>query len=125
MQNNVVYPHYIELLLGLPPGSPKSVETQIDLIFGILTEEPDSQANAPSEETAAPAAPTQLRVEPQATPGEGSVVYAWKEGREAAARPDSARIKQLEMENLHLKQLIGSLTLEKKILLEKLQEKSS
>jgi AcrR family transcriptional regulator len=125
VQNNVVYPHYVELLLGLPSGSPKSVETQVDLIFRILTEDPDSRADAPSEAAPAVATPAEQRAEIQAATSEGSVVYAWKDGREAASRPDNTRIKQLEMENLHLKQLIGSLTLEKKILLEKLQEKSS
>ena len=36
------------------------------------------------------------------------------------ARRDGARTKQLEIENLHLKQLIGNLSLEKKLLLERL-----
>ncbi len=47
-----------------------------------------------------------------------TVVYAWKENREGA--PEAARVKQLEIENLHLKQLIGNLSLEKKLLLERL-----
>src|SRR5918994_3191037 len=41
VQNNVVYPYYIELALGLPAGSPKSVETQVDLAFAILTQKLD------------------------------------------------------------------------------------
>jgi hypothetical protein len=49
-------------------------------------------------------------------------VYAWKDGRDGATRSESTRTKQLEIENLHLKQLVGSLSLEKKILLEVLQE---
>ena len=47
-----------------------------------------------------------------------TVVYAWKDGREGS--PEAARIKQLEIENLHLKQLVGNLSLEKKVLLERL-----
>ena len=31
IQNNIVYPYYIELTLGIPANSPKSVETQVDL----------------------------------------------------------------------------------------------
>ena len=42
VQNNVVYPYYIELALGLPAGSPKSVETQVDLAFAILTQKLDA-----------------------------------------------------------------------------------
>ncbi len=33
---------------------------------------------------------------------------------------DGTRSKQLEIENLHLKQLVGSLSLEKKLLLDRL-----
>ena len=51
-------------------------------------------------------------------PPPDTVVYAWKESREGA--PEATRVKQLEIENLHLKQLIGNLSLEKKLLLERL-----
>ena len=37
VQNNVVYPYYVELALGAPAGSPKSVERQVDLLFAVLT----------------------------------------------------------------------------------------
>ncbi len=52
-----------------------------------------------------------------------SVVYAWKDGREPAGRTEQNRTKQLEIENLHLKQLVGSLSLEKKVLLEMLERR--
>ena len=111
MQNNVVYPYYVELTIGLPAGSAKSVERQCDLLFKILTEHVDAQADAPAPLPAARAA------EP-ATPSD-SVVYAWKQGKDGA--PEAARVKQLEIENLHLKQLVGNLSLEKKLLLERLE----
>ena len=51
-------------------------------------------------------------------PQNETVVHAWKEHKATAA--DGTRVKQLEIENLHLKQLIGNLSLEKKLLLERL-----
>jgi AcrR family transcriptional regulator len=116
VQNNLVYTHYLELALGLPAGSPKSVEHQVDLVFGILTEKHATTAG----ELAAPSA-VPLRAARAAEPPASStdtVVYAWKDGREGS--PEAARVKQLEIENLHLKQLIGNLSLEKKLLLERL-----
>lgn len=38
VQVNVVYPYYVELLIGHPCGSPESIETQVDLAFRILTD---------------------------------------------------------------------------------------
>jgi hypothetical protein len=96
----------------LPEGSPKSLERQVDLVFAILTERADApQAEAPSG-ASAPAVP---RAE--------TVVYAWGGGDEAL--PEASRLKQLEIENLHLKQLVGSLSLEKKVLLERLSRGES
>jgi TetR/AcrR family transcriptional regulator len=111
VQNNVVYPYYVELTLGLPEGSAKSVERQVDLLFEILTER-----NSPTTTQEVPA----TRAEPPAEPlqRDDTVVYAWKDRGEAST--ESSRIKQLELENLHLKQLVGNLSLEKKLLLERL-----
>ena len=50
VQNNVVYPYFVELALGLPAGSPKSVETQVDLMFAILTEKLDAATDEPVAE---------------------------------------------------------------------------
>jgi hypothetical protein len=88
------------------------VERQVDLVFAILTEklaEPNGDPRAPQVES------------PRAAKAGGAgetVVYAWKENKEASA--DGARSKQLEIENLHLKQLVGNLSLEKKLLLDRL-----
>ena len=38
VQNNVVYPYYVELALGVPAGSPNSVESEVDLVFACLSE---------------------------------------------------------------------------------------
>jgi TetR/AcrR family transcriptional regulator len=110
VQNNVVYPYYIELTLGLPAGSPKSIERQVDLLFAVLTERRAEASARPGAEpmpcSAAMAAPAD------------TVVYAWNETGEGLV--DAGRAKQLEIENLHLKQLVGSLSLEKKLLLDRL-----
>jgi len=113
VQNNVVYPYYVELALGAPAGSPKSVERQVDLLFAILTEKREAAMDnaAAVDEPATPPAPS----EPASSE---TVVYAWKEREEGGSA--GARSKQLEIENLHLKQLVGNLSLEKKLLLERL-----
>jgi AcrR family transcriptional regulator len=115
VQNNLVYPHFVELALGLAAGSPKSVERQVDLVFGMLTERLDTSAAA-----VAPSLPPvrAARSVELPAPTTETVVYAWKDARDGTA--DGARVKQLEIENLHLKQLIGNLSLEKKLLLERL-----
>jgi TetR/AcrR family transcriptional regulator len=110
VQNNVVYPYYVELTLGLPEGSAKSVERQVDLLFEILTERNSAAASEAATGRAEPAA--------EPPPRDDTVVYAWKDRAETGA--ESNRIKQLELENLHLKQLVGNLSLEKKLLLERL-----
>jgi len=110
VQNNVVYPYYVELTLGLPAGSPKSVERQVDLLFAVLTERRAEMPQATETQRAKAAAAA-------AAPGD-TVVYAWRESKESLV--DGARVKQLETENLHLKQLVGSLSLEKKLLLDRL-----
>ena len=101
VHNNVVYPYYVELMLGLPAGSPKSVERQVDLMFKILTERLEI---AVGDGAAPPSGPSRS-----------------SEPANAAASPsETARVNELEIENLHLKQLIGNLSLEKKLLLERL-----
>jgi AcrR family transcriptional regulator len=121
IQNNVVYPHFLELVLGLPAGSAKSVETQIDLIFRVLTA--DDRASEPSGDDAPFQDPAPESGSAEREPG--TVVYAWKDGREPSARTEQSRLKQLEVENLHLKQLVGSLSLEKKVLLEMLERRAA
>lgn len=109
---NVASPDFVEYTLGLPPSSPKAIEQQVDLAFAILTEKLDAQAPT-TEPLASP-----MHAARTAEPAPGTVVYAWKENKDGA--PEASRIKQLEMENLHLKQLIGNLSLEKQLLLERL-----
>jgi len=111
VQNNVVYPYYVELALGLPAGSAKSVERQVDLVFAILTERLETRVGEPG---ARPPAPLRAVKADAAV----AVIHAWKDTKDGA--PEGARVKQLEVENLHLKQLVGNLSLEKKLLLERL-----
>jgi AcrR family transcriptional regulator len=117
VQNNLVYTHYLELALGLPAGSPKSVERQVDLMFGILTERADAAAGDVTASASLPLRRATQGSEPPVSTTD-TVVYAWKDKRDGGS--EVARVKQLEIENLHLKQLIGNLSLEKKLLLERL-----
>jgi AcrR family transcriptional regulator len=107
---NVASPDFVEYTLALPPGSPKAIEQQVDLAFAILTEKLDPAVSSVEP----PDAP--VRAARAAAPAAGTVVYAWKDG----GASEASRVKQLEMENLHLKQLIGNLSLEKQLLLERL-----
>lgn len=122
IQNNVVYPYYIELTLGIPANSPKSVETQVDLLFGVLTAEPDVETEAPRVVELAAAAPEAALALPLADAGEDAAVhtavYAWEDAKELS--PERNRIKQLEHENTNLRQLVGGLSLDKKLLLDRI-----
>jgi TetR/AcrR family transcriptional regulator len=114
VQNNVVNPYHVELLLGVPTGSPKSVERQVDLLFGILVDDANEDGTTPANlvTTESDAA------EPASGSARSAVVYDWGDAKELT--PTANRLKQLEYENLQLKQLVGSLSLEKKVLLDRL-----
>ena len=114
---NVTSTELIHAVLGLPPDSPKAVETQIDLIYAILTE-PLAQTAAEEPRPQTTATPTSEKKSAATRPE--VVVYPWREAHEAAG--DASRVKQLEAENQQLKQLIGNLSLEKKLLLDRLTE---
>ena len=85
-------------------------------MFEILTEklEPAVGASCGAADRAAALGQAATAAAPLAR--DGGVCLEGKRGR----RPRGARVKQLEIENLHLKQLIGNLSLEKKLLLERL-----
>jgi AcrR family transcriptional regulator len=111
VQNNLAFPYYVELLLGIPTGTAKSIERQVDLVYEILVADPD-----PADE----AAGTSIG-EPRgddAADGATAVVYAWDNAQQLT--PDGNRIKQLELENSRLKHLVGNLALEKQLLLDRL-----
>ena len=112
VQNNVVNPYYVELLLSTPTGSPKSVERQVDLLFSTFVEGADEQGGAVPAQPVTTDEPTGEASAPSA------VVYDWGDAKELS--PAANRLKQLEHENLQLKQLVGSLSLEKKLLLDRL-----
>jgi AcrR family transcriptional regulator len=122
IQNNVVYPYYIELTLGIPATSAKFVETQVDLLFSVLTEEPDAERDAAREAVVADvvaAPPVDAAPAAAAHEGAGSApVYAWEDAKELS--PERNRIKQLELENTNLRQLVGGLSLDKKLLLDRI-----
>ncbi len=112
---NVTSTELIHAVLGLPPDSAKAVETQIDLIYAILTE--------PLTQTAAEEPPTDASTKSEkqsVTTRPEVVVYPWRDAQDSAS--DAGRVKQLENENQHLKQLVGNLSLEKKLLLDRLTE---
>ena len=119
IQNNVVYPYYIELTLGIPATSPKYVETQVDLLFGVLTAEPDGAPDAHADAAGA-SADGVLAQAPlaESVPSAQSTVYAWEDAKELS--PERNRIAQLEHENMNLRQLVGGLSLDKKLLLDRI-----
>jgi TetR/AcrR family transcriptional regulator len=120
VSNNVGHSYYVELLLGVPTGTPTSVETQVDLVFDVLVGDPEDRDDAVLERANALVRDPSKAVVDEATEGaaSGAVVYAWEDAKQLT--PDANRIKQLELENLRLKQIVGSLSLEKQLLLDRL-----
>jgi AcrR family transcriptional regulator len=116
---NLLSPDRVAHCMGLPAESPKSVERQVDLLFGILTERLPTEPNG-EDRPAAAADPPHEKI-PSAARSE-TVVYPW---RDTNIDVDRSRLRQLEAENVQLKQLVGSLALEKKILLERLATSES
>ena len=115
VQLNLIYPYFIELLLGLDPSSAKAIEVQVDLLFRVLTAPADAEVpTMPVSNEPTASAPLS---------SDSSVVYPWRDGRDSGVTAESTRTQQIETENRQLKQLVGSLTLEKKILVEMLQER--
>ena len=106
-KSNVVSADFVEHTMGLPPGSPKAVELQIDLIFAILTEQVVTQ----------PEAAEHIELKPAARSATATVATLTSAKQ---VKAQDGRAEQLETENRHLKQLIGNLSLEKKLLLERL-----
>jgi AcrR family transcriptional regulator len=109
---NVVSTDFIEHTLGVPAGSPKAVEQQVDLIFAILIERLPVHAGDAEE-------PAQRATQPRpAARGRAATVATLPLAKQATALDE--RVEHLETENRQLKQLIGHLSLEKKLLLERL-----
>lgn len=111
---NVVHSHYLELVTGHPVGTAKSIDTQIDLLFRVLTEEPSEVPDEVPPQASGTDAP------PPATRGEDAVVYAWDQSR-ATAPSDASRHKQLEIENNQLRQLLANARLENRVLIDMLE----
>jgi AcrR family transcriptional regulator len=114
VQVNVVHPYFIELATGLGTGPPQAIESQIDLLYRILTEEPEDEAEA-----RASAASSLSASAAESGPDGDPVVRAWE--ARGSDVPATARIKQLEIENNKLKQLLVDAKLESKVLLEMLE----
>jgi AcrR family transcriptional regulator len=105
---NTVATDFVEHTLGVPADSVKAVEQQVDLIFAILTE-PASPQPASADEPSAQAIPA----------ARSANVSTLPVAKQPSAQAD--RVELLEAENRHLKQLVGNLSLEKKLLLERLE----
>jgi AcrR family transcriptional regulator len=108
VQNNLAFPAYVELLVGIPGGTAKSIEKQVDLVYEVLVADPDPEGT-PETST------SELRNAEGASIG---AVYAWDDAQQLT--PEGNRIKQLELENSRLKHLVGNLALEKQLLLDRL-----
>ena len=114
VNNNLVSPLYIELLFDIPIGTPKSIEMQVDLVYEILVAEREPAV----EHAVDPAPMPDPRNGKTAADGSSAVVYALENAQ--ALTPNGNRIKQLELENSRLKHLVGNLSLEKQLLLDRL-----
>jgi AcrR family transcriptional regulator len=119
---NLVHSHYLELTTGNPVGSAKSIDTQIDLLFRLLTETSDEEAERQHDKVnvSKSAAPTTPK-----TPDDGdTVVYPWDQAR-SAEQSQHGRVHQLEAENNQLRQLLANASLENKVLVEMLERERS
>jgi AcrR family transcriptional regulator len=109
---NTAATDFVEHTLGVPAGSPKAVEEQVDLIFAILTERLPTQSVDADELAQRTKEPTLV------ARGHTATVATLPSAKSSGAQEE--RVAQLETENRQLKQLIGHLSLEKKLLLERL-----
>ena len=110
---NIVSTDLTENMLSLPANSPKTVERQVDLMFGIITEVRSNTTSSP-----APHAEVAAGREPKAKsdkPISGAAIYQL---RGPANRPPAPnRAQELEAENRRLKESVGELELEKQLLI--------
>jgi len=96
--NNIVTPYFVEYFLKHPALSQESTQAQIDLMFEILRSDQNE---------------TREVVEGAPEARQSKVVYP------RTFDAESHRIARLETENRRLKQLVGELTLDKRMLLER------
>lgn len=116
VQNNLLSPHMVELATGIPTGTPKSIEEQVDLVYGILVGDEDGEGDVgPSGDRARA---HDAEADANDSEAERRNVYALESAGELTA--ESSRLKQLEAENSRLKQIVGNLTLEKQLLADRL-----
>ena len=108
---NTVATDFVEYTLGVPPGSPRPWNNR-------STSCSRSSRRSSAQPGEAPRA-GRVAALGQARRGAANDAVVLR-GRNTKAATDGVRVKQLEIENLHLKQLIGNLSLEKKLLLERL-----
>lgn len=120
---NLLSPDRIAHCVGFKPESPKAVERQVDLLFGILTERlPADSAGA--ELKTPPPALLEARNREASGARSDTVVYPWRTAKEDSPTEDE-RLARLQAENAQLKQLVGTLALENKILLERIAASGS
>jgi AcrR family transcriptional regulator len=108
---NVAAADFVEHSLGLPARSPKAVEQQVDLIFAIVTERLPAQSTDANE-------PVQRASRQRPAARSRATIAQLPSARSGIEQ--EPQVDQLVVENRQLKQLIGSLSLEKKLLLDRL-----
>jgi AcrR family transcriptional regulator len=110
---SLVWADTFAMITGEPAGTLRSVDQLVDLVYAICIRGSSRQRSSdaagadltvPSDETAAPI--------PPAESGE----RRWGEQYNGLPASELARLRQLETENEHLKQMIGELSLEKRML---------
>lgn len=111
---NLTSPDHIAQLSGLPVGSARFIDWQIELIFSVLirgfgrTINPDG--SDPGEDLSIPE--TATIDNPAAVPSG----HIWGEQYRGLEVAQLQRLRQLEIENEHLKQIVGELVVENRML---------
>ena len=110
---NVLMPEEIEFSTAAAVDSPQSIEMQVDFIFSLITQGVGSQP--PLDPKSARAREMQLSSNADGPQSEAEPAHLW--GEQYAGLPASQlqRLRQLEIENEHLKQMVGELSLEKRL----------
>ncbi len=108
---NIIMPDEIELCIGLPAGSAESIEAQVDLVFSLMTQGTGPDLLADSK----PSAQGKTEKPSRRKPGKASDkerTHVWGEQYSALPASQLQRLSQLEIENEHLKRMVGELTLQ-------------
>ena len=111
---NVLMPEEIELATGLAVDNPQSIEMQVDFVFSLVTQGVGPEL-LPDPKSARERKPAQLESSADAEDLGAEAAHLWGEQYSGLAASQLQRLRRLEVENEHLKQMVGELSLEKRM----------